>query len=605
MSTRIGSRRLRGIGTCVLMVMALGTIMPSPASAGQVGVTINIRGSGLVKVVEGSLEDDGSTICDHRENQDDRVTLGCGRIRNSEPFEAWVWLRPEAGDVPAGDWAFMGWQYCDTTRYVGGVQECGVHSGAFSSDERSPVAVFKDTVYPVVSNLQAAPSASVDRAFRATFDVTGGQARCHVDDEPAIACSSPYTATLSEGRHFIRVGAVDPSGNPSAVRSVEVRAVDTRITGGPPSLTSSRVATFTFASLAGTSYWCSLDGAEPTTCATSQDPTATVTSQSDGPHRLEVYAAEGQWRDHLPAVYTWTVDTSSPTTKLGTVTASGHDLHATFEAEAGAKTECRLLRGSAATPWASCTSPYRRNGLEDGDYVVEVRSTDTAGNVGSTVRSDAVRIGTAPPGTNPADMTPPDTRITAGPEGVLLSHSTSIAYTSSETIGRWVCTFDGRARNCPSSQAVLTGLRAGSHQFEVAATDGAGNLDLTPATRAFTVPMPVTSLHRGPGWRTLRSSRVWDGTAYRSSRKGATLTRSVKGARSFALVVSKGRGHGKVRVYAGKKLLRTVSLTSRSTRTKQVVSIRALSRPFTGTLRITVASSREPVQIEGLAVVTR
>jgi hypothetical protein len=431
------------------MMMALGTSMPSPASAGQIGVTINIRGSGLVRVVEGSLEDNGSTICDNRENQDDRVTLGCGRIRNSEPFEAWVWLRPEAGDLPAGEWAFMGWQYCDTTRHVGGVQECGVHSGAFSSDERSPVAIFKDTVYPVVSNLRATPSASVDRAFRATFDVTGGQARCHVDDDPAVACSSPFTATLSEGRHFIRVAAVDPSGNSSAEQALDVRAVDTRITGAPPSLTNSRVATFTFASLAGTSYWCSLDGAAPTTCATSQNPNATVTSQADGPHRLEVYAAEGQWRDHLPAVHAWTVDTAAPTTRLGTVTASGHDLYATFESEAGAKTECRLLRGPVAPPWGPCTSPYVRDGLEDGDYDVEVRSTDAADNVGSPVRSGTVRVGTTPVDSTPVDSTPPDTRIAAGPHGVLLSHSTSIAYASSDAVGSWVCTVNRRARSCP------------------------------------------------------------------------------------------------------------------------------------------------------------
>jgi hypothetical protein len=79
----------------------------------------------------------------------------------------------------------------------------------------------------------------------------------------------------------------------------------------------------------------------------------------------------------------------------------------------------------------------------------------------------------------------------------------------------------------------------------------------------------------------------------------------VKGARSLALVVSRGRGHGTVRVYAGKKLLRTVNLARRSGRTQQVVGIGGLSAPFTGAVRITVASSRKPVQIEGLAVVTR
>jgi hypothetical protein len=506
-----------------------------------------------------------------------------------------VWLRPEPAAEPAGEWAFGGWNNCDTRRTVRGVEECGVHSGAFSSDERGPVALFEDRVNPEVSNLLVTPSETDDLTFKATFDVAGGTAVCNIDDGPTHPCSSGNLLQLAEGRYFFRVRAVDPSGNESRVISAEVRSINTRIESGPTGTTRSRSASFTVGSTMGTEYWCSIDGRADQLCATSTERTVRFDGLADGEHTLSVYAAQVGWRDHLPAVRRWTVDGSAPTTTIRDVDTSGNELVAEFSTESGATSECRLAHGGVTGAWQACASPWRKAGLPDGDHRFEVRSTDAAGNIEDPAKSRTVTV----------DATAPDTRITSGPSAILLGHSTTLKYTSTEAARAWACRLDDAASTCGSSTATLTGLVAGSHLFEVAAEDHHGNVDASPARRGFTVPLSAGRLKRSSGWKTTRSTRVFDGIAFKSTKKGATLSRSVTGAKSLVLVVSRGRGHGTVGVYAGSKLLRTVKLASSSSRTKQVITVGGLRTPFTGTVKLRVASSGRTVQVEGLAVVTR
>src|SRR4051794_15858241 len=109
----------------------------SPAEAGTVGVTARIQGAGIVASVEG-----GPYSCSRTGNQDDRSTVTCDRLSFEAGLEAWVWLQAVPADSPAGIWSFAGWSGCDTTRIVSGRTQCGVHSGAFTRDERYPKAMF-------------------------------------------------------------------------------------------------------------------------------------------------------------------------------------------------------------------------------------------------------------------------------------------------------------------------------------------------------------------------------------------------------------------------------------------------------------------------------
>ncbi|MGH8966430.1 MAG: hypothetical protein ACRDXB_14040, partial [Actinomycetes bacterium] len=208
-------KRLLSIIACTAVCVAGQMIVaPGPASAGQVGVTIRVQGSGSVQVVEGSLEDGGSTICNWTANKDERVINTCARIRNEETFEAWVWLRATPGNSPAGHWRFAEWTGCDETRVVGGHTECAVHSGVFDSVERAPVARFADDVAPTVSGVTATISAFVERNAFYTFSSNEGQLQCRFEAQAFFTnCASGIGRTYpTEGLKTIDVRAVDESG---------------------------------------------------------------------------------------------------------------------------------------------------------------------------------------------------------------------------------------------------------------------------------------------------------------------------------------------------------------------------------------------------------
>ena len=101
--------------------------------------------------------------------------------------------------------------------------------------------------------------------------------------------------------------------------------------------------------------------------------------------------------------------------------------------------------------------------------------------------------------TAPPDTVPPDTIIDSGPTG---SVPDDLPPTSSTTPARprpssavWTAVRGQPARR-PAPHADLS---RGSHTFEVRATDLAGNTDPTPATRTWTVDIPLeTTIDAGP-----------------------------------------------------------------------------------------------------------
>jgi chitodextrinase len=197
-------------------------------------------------------------------------------------------------------------------------------------------------------------------------------------------------------------------------------------------------------------------------------------------------------------VTTPAVDTTAPETTItagpaGAVTATT----ASFEfasSEAGSRFEC-ALDGAA---YAACSSPTSYAGLALGEHRFAVRATDAAGNTDAT---PAVRTWTITP---PADTTPPETTITAGPAGTVTATTASFEFASSEAGSRFECALDGAAYAACSSPTSYAGLALGEHRFAVRATDAAGNTDATPAVRTWTVAAvpdttpPETAIDSGP-----------------------------------------------------------------------------------------------------------
>jgi hypothetical protein len=298
-------------------------------------------------------------------------------------------------------------------------------------------------------------------------------------------------------------------------------------------------------------------------------------------------------------VRTWTIDSLPPETAIDSalVAVDSRSANFGFSNTGGSSYECALTGPSQSHGFVACASPSNYSSLADGTYTFQVRAVDAAGNVDPTPATHTWAI----------DLTPPQTTITAGPTngGWLLGTSTTMRYASNEPGSALACKLDSVARACGGTALALTGLSQASHQFTVAATDAAGNADLTPASRIFTVPRNNTTLTHSTGWVKKTASGYYLNTYSETKTKGKTLTKSVTGMRKLSLVATKGVGYGTVRVYLGRTLLKTVSLNATSLKKKQVIPIGSWTSGRAGTVKILVYSTNKTVRIEGLGVATR
>ena len=116
------------------------------------------------------------------------------------------------------------------------------------------------------------------------------------------------------------------------------------------------------------------------------------------------------------------------------------------------------------------------------------------------------------------DLAPPNTTITGGPDdgGTACVNTATFIFTGTDDItptdqltyqyrvdsGSWQTTFN--------TQATLSNLTEGVHTFDVAAIDGSGNADPTPASHAFTVlltPPAISNIQAIP--RDVKATVTW------------------------------------------------------------------------------------------------
>jgi hypothetical protein len=96
-------------------------------------------------------------------------------------------------------------------------------------------------------------------------------------------------------------------------------------------------------------------------------------------------------------------------------------------------------------------------------------------------------IGDSCPDTpDPLDTEAPQTTINSGPQGKTTNASPSFTFSSSEP-STFECRLDSGSWSSCTTPKGYQNLAAGTHVFEVRATDQAGNTDTTPAARSFKV----------------------------------------------------------------------------------------------------------------------
>jgi len=109
---------------------------------------------------------------------------------------------------------------------------------------------------------------------------------------------------------------------------------------------------------------------------------------------------------------------------------------------------------------------------------------DLAGN---PMRNNVTWSFTTAPASPPPDTTPPDTAIDSGPSDTVNSSSASFTFSSTEPNSSFECKLDNALYSGCTSPKTYDGLADGSHTFYVKATDVAGNVDPTAASRTWTV----------------------------------------------------------------------------------------------------------------------
>ncbi len=343
--------------------------------------------------------------------------------------------------------------------------------------------------------------------FCAVVDDTTGQTV-----RPTAACGTLTDATsestyavsgLPSGTYRFEVYANDSVTNTSTtvshVWTVDVTPPKAAIEAGPPALAASLDATFALScDEPGCTLECALrDGAgqplgPPAPCTSPW----TVSLPADGTYTLAVTARDGLGNvDPTPATWTWTADTTPPTTAVssGCPTGPTNDLAPAFQfaCDDGApgSTPCTftcrvdntaLPPGEGAEYDGPC-DPTQTIVLThgDGDYVLTVHATDAAGNTDP--------LGAAC--TIPVDTAPPTATFTSTPGHVTNEADPSFDFTCDDPPCTFTCEVALSAGNVLKTEPCAPGYQPSvnfdaSLRLTVTATDAAGNTGDAPAYQA-------------------------------------------------------------------------------------------------------------------------
>jgi hypothetical protein len=169
--------------------------------------------------------------------------------------------------------------------------------------------------------------------------------------------------------------------------------------------------------------------------------------------------------------------------------------------------------------------------------------------------------------TNIDDDTPvaPETTITSNPSDPSSSSDATFEFTSSEST--FECSLDGAAFSSCTSPTTYTGLGDGSHNFQVRATDAAGNADPTAASYTWTVDtsspggsvsymyvqsVNVTLARKGRSWEGKATVIVTDDTGTLMPEATVTGDWDLNGTSFNSGASRTTNGRGQARINSGK-----------------------------------------------------
>jgi hypothetical protein len=336
-----------------------------------------------------------------------------------------------------------------------------------------------------------APIASIDsisvgtltnsRSIQITFSADQpAQFQCSLDSSNFTACTTPYSANgLSDGQHHFAVEANNANGTSQPAQfdwTVDATTPTLNFTAITPSgaQTSQTQITFEFSSSEPASFECRLDNSAWSTC----NSPMSYNNLTDGDHSFDVQGKDLAGNMSAALSHGWNVKTVAPGVTITQIVPVENPSKSTsrsfyFEGTTDAARFTCSLDGSAE---AGCNSPYGITSLADGGHQVAIYAYDAVSNR-STPAISAFTI----------DTIVPDVTITSTIPGQQLTNQNAmqIIFASNESAS-FTCSFDGSAMASCASPMNYGSLSEGSHEFNVTATDTAGNTSIAMATYRWT-----------------------------------------------------------------------------------------------------------------------
>jgi hypothetical protein len=155
------------------------------------------------------------------------------------------------------------------------------------------------------------------------------------------------------------------------------------------------------------------------------------------------------------------------------------------------------------------------------------------------------------------------------------------------------------------TNALFSGEAGFTYCFAVRAVDGAGNESRFSTEKCTAIPLDDKALARRGPWAREGSKTAFGGATSKSSRRGASLVLSGVRAKRISLLATVCRRCGSVEVRLGSRLLKTVTLDAKTTRTRQILPVLLATGLRSGTLTIRVVTQGRPVRIDGLGLSPR
>src|SRR4051794_1270932 len=357
---------------------------------------------------------------------------------------------------------------------------------------------------PPDTSIDSGPPA-ISNSSTATFEFSSNDAgstfACKLDAAAYTACTSPISyGALTDGSHTLSVRATDLAGSVDPSPATYTWTVDTTAPSPPTvaltadsdtgsssadAITSDTSPTFTGTGEPGTAVTISADRLRLGSAVVNPAGDWTLASEDlpAGTYAITATVEDRAGNDSSPSsALSLTIDTTPPadpaiTAPAADVVTSSRTATLSGTAEPGIAVEVLDGTATAASLTADGSGGWTTDltGLSDGAHSISAVARDVAGNPSQPARR-----------TITVDTVTPDTTITSGPADPSTTTTATFDFTASESGATFECRLDSADFAACSSPASYD-VGSGTHVFAVRATDVAGNVDGTPATRSWTV----------------------------------------------------------------------------------------------------------------------